>query len=148
MNNSQTNVNGFWKFIVYLLVGWGVWMLIVSSSANKVKDVVRDYEQSYNEMVEARKSSLELVGNVSVTSEGGYGYYTHHFEGILKNVSGRKIDYAQVSFVVYDKAGNNIGSAFDNVNYIDANGTWKFSAMYFGKESKIKYNPVPEITVW
>lgn len=94
------------------------------------------------------KNSLELVGNVSVTSSGGYGYYTHYFEGILKNVSGRKLDYAQVSFVIYDTAGNNIGSAFDNVNFIDVNGTWKFKAMYFGEEQRIKYNLEPEISSW
>lgn len=94
------------------------------------------------------KNSLELVENVSMTSSGGLGYYTYYIEGILKNVSGKRLDYAQVSFVIYDMAGNNIGSAFDNVNYIDVNGTWKFKAMYFGEESKIKYDPVPQITSW
>lgn len=95
-----------------------------------------------------KKKSLELVGSVSKSTSGGYGYYTHTIEGILKNVSGKRLDYAQVSFVIYDMAGNNIGSAFDNVNYIDANGTWKFKATYFGQEANIKYSTEPEITTW
>lgn len=98
--------------------------------------------------IPAPKNSLELVGNVTMTSSGSFGYYTYSIEGILKNVSGKRLDYAQVAFVIYYMAGNNIGSAFDNVNYIDVNGTWKFKAMYFGEEQKIKYDPVPQITSW
>ena len=128
-----------WMGMVYL---YGIWV------ANKAEDVVKDFEQSYNESVEAQKNSLQLVGNVTMTSSGGYGYYTYNIEGILKNVSGKKLNYAQVSFVIYDMAGNNIGSAFDNVNYIDVNGTWKFKATYFGEESNIKYSTEPEISSW
>ena len=110
----------------------------------KNKDTLKDFESYYD----FKKQPLELVGNVTTTSSGSFGYYTHTIEGIFKNVSGRKLSYAQVSFVLYDSDGNNIGSAFDNVNYIDVNGTWKFSATYFGQEQNIKYNPVPEITAW
>ena len=102
---------------------------------------------TYNSIL-VPKNSLELVGDVTMTSSGSFGYYTYLFEGILKNVSGQTLDYAQVSFVIYDMAGNNIGTAFDNVNYIDADGTWKFKAMYFGEESKIKYDSEPKITSW
>lgn len=128
-----------WIGISYL---YGIWV------TNKAEDMVDDFEQSYNEAIEAQKNSLQLVGNVTMTSSGGYGYYTYNIEGVLKNVSGRKLDYAQVSFVIYDSAGNNIGSAFDNINYIDVDGTWKFNATYFGQESNIKYSTEPEISAW
>ena len=145
-------MKSFFKVIGYCFAVWIIWMGMVYLYgiwfANKAKDVVTDIEQSYNESVETRKNSLELVGNVSMTSSGGYGYYTYNIEGILKNVSGKRLDYAQVSFVIYDMAGNNIGSAFDNVNYIDVNGTWKFKAIYFGQEPNIKYSANPEITSW
>ena len=52
-----------------------------------------------------------------MTSSGSYGYYTYYIEGILKNVSGKKLNYAQVSFVIYDMDGNNIGSAFNISSY-------------------------------
>lgn len=142
-------MKGFFKFIGYFFAGWiilvgtsylfGMWFI------DKAGDVAKDLEQTYNEV---QKEDLELVGKVTMTSSGSFGYYTYYIEGILKNVSGRRLDYAQVSFVIYDMAGNNIGSAFDNVNYIDANGTWKFKATYFGQEPNIKYSTEPEITTW
>ena len=142
-------MKGFLKFIVYFFAGW---IILVGTSylfglwfVDKAGEVAKDLEQTYNEV---QKEDLELVGKVTMTSSGSFGYYTYYIEGILKNVSGRRLDYAQVSFVIYDTAGNNIGSAFDNVNYIDANGTWKFKAMYFGQETNIKYSTVPEITTW
>ena len=142
----------FFKFIGYCFAIWIIWMGITYLYGlwfvDTAKDVVKDFEQSYNEAVETQKNSLELVGNVTMTSSGGYGYYTYNIEGVLKNVSGKKLNYAQVSFVIYDSAGNNIGSAFDNINYLDADGTWKFKAIYFGQESNIKYSPVPEISSW
>lgn len=142
-------MKGFLKFIGYFFAGW---IILVGTSylfglwfVDKAGEVAKDLEQTYNEV---QKEDLELVGKVTMTSSGSFGYYTYYIEGILKNVSGRRLDYAQVSFVIYDTAGNNIGSAFDNVNYIDANGTWKFKAMYFGQETNIKYSTVPEITTW
>lgn len=129
-----------WMFIVYI---WGT--LFVKKTT---ETVINSGKEIVNSIQEETQKSLELVGNVSMTSEGGYGYYTYTIEGILKNVSGKRLDYAQVSFVIYDMAGNNIGSAFDNVNYIDVNGTWKFKAVYFGQEANIKYSKVPEITSW
>lgn len=142
-------MKSFLKAIGICIIVWLIWMGLMYISGkwvmNKAEDIAKDFGQNYSE---AQQSSLELVGNVSMTSSGSFGYYTHSIEGILKNVSGRKLDYAQVSFVVYDTAGNNIGSAFDNVNFIDANGTWKFKAVYFGQEATIRYNPEPEITLW
>lgn len=141
-------MNDFLKFVGCCFVAWLFWMLIVSCSINRVEDVAKDFKESYDEAVESSKNSLELVGNLYTTSSGGYGYYTHYIEGILKNVSGKKLDYAQVSFVIYDSAGNTIGSAFDNISNLERNGTWKFKAIYFGQEPRIKYNPKPEISSW
>lgn len=138
-------MGGFFKIIGGILAVWLIWMGIILFSGQFFVDQV---EQTYNKAIEEQKQALELVGDVTMSSSGSYGYYTYNIEGILKNVSGKKLNYAQVSFVIYDTAGNNVGSAFDNINYIDVNGTWKFSATYFGKEPKIKYSPAPEITSW
>lgn len=139
----------FVRVICYCFLVWIIWTGLMYLSGrwffNKAENAVKDFEQSYTE---AQKEALELVGDISLTSSGSYGFYTYSIEGILKNVSGRKLDYAQISFVIYDTSGNNIGSAFDNVNYIDANGTWRFKATYFGQEPNIKYSKEPEITVW
>lgn len=140
------------KAILFCFLAWIIWMIMAYFYglwvANKAEDVVRDFEQSYDEAVETQKNSLQLVGNVTMTSSGSFGYYTYNIEGVLKNVSGKKLNYAQISFVIYDMDGNNIGSAFDNINYIDVNGTWKFKATYFGEEANIKYSAEPEISCW
>lgn len=138
-------MKGFLKFICGCFAVWIIWMGMVYLYGMWFVDKA---EETYKKVVEEQKQTLELVGNVTMTSSGGYGYYTYNIEGVLKNVSGKKLNYAQVTFVIYDTAGNNIGSAFDNVNYIDVNGTWKFKATYFGQEANIKYSPVPEISSW
>ena len=143
----------FFKILGYCFIAFVIWALIVliwsTLFVKKTADVIVDSgKEIIDSIQETQKNSLELVGNVSMTSSGSFGYYTYNIEGILKNVSGKKLDYAQVSFVIYDMAGNNIGSAFDNINYIDANGTWKFKAIYFGQETNIKYSTEPEITTW
>lgn len=140
------------KFIGYCFATFIIWIGMVYIAekwfVSRTKDVVKDFEQSYNEIVKEQKEALELVGNVTMTSSGGFGYYTYNIEGILRNVSGKKLNYAQVSFVIYDMDGNNIGSAFDNINYLDVNSTWKFKATYFGQEPNIKYSTKPEISSW
>ena len=142
----------FIEFIGYCFAAFiilvGLMYIIRNVFTNTAKDVVKDFKQTYSEAVEEQKEELELVGDVTMTSSGSFGYYTYNIEGILKNVSGRKLDYAQVSFVIYDINGNNIGSAFDNINYINAGGTWKFKATYFGQETNIKYSTKPEISSW
>ncbi len=49
--------------------------------------------------------------------------------GTLKNKTGRKLDYVQISFSLFDAAGNQIGSTFDNLSHLAPNSTWKFNAV-------------------
>ena len=103
LNEIKNEMKGFLKFIVYFFAGW---IILVGTSylfglwfVDKAGEVAKDLEQTYNEV---QKEDLELVGKVTMTSSGSFGYYTYYIEGILKNVSGRRLDYAQVSFVIYD----------------------------------------------
>jgi hypothetical protein len=47
----------------------------------------------------------------------------------------------QISFNLYDKDGNQIGTAMDNINNLEPNGTWKFKAMGMDSDSNkaVKY---------
>ena len=49
--------------------------------------------------------------------------------GTVRNNSTIEFAYAQIEFNLYDKDGNQIGSTFDNINNLEPNKTWKFSAM-------------------
>lgn len=47
--------------------------------------------------------------------------------GLLRNNTDHAFGYVQISFNLYDKQGNQIGSDMVNVNNLAAHGTWKFS---------------------
>ena len=52
---------------------------------------------------------------------------------ILKN-NGEQKGYVQIMIPCYDKDGAKLGDALANVNDIEANGKWKFKAMFAGNE--------------
>lgn len=69
--------------------------------------------------------------------------YSYTITGIVTNNSSSSIDYAQIEFTCYDKVGNNVGTAWANVNNLEANGTWKYEATYLGKDAvKCKYTNI------
>ena len=47
--------------------------------------------------------------------------------GLLRNNTDHAFSYVQISFSLYDKQGNQVGSDMVNVNNLAAHGTWKFS---------------------
>jgi flagellar basal body-associated protein FliL len=75
---------------------------------------------------EAKKEKYEIVGDLSAERDAIGAFY---ITGTLKNNTNRTTSYVQISFNLYDKDGNLVGSAFANVNNLEPNGTWKFKAM-------------------
>ena len=55
------------------------------------------------------------------------GWYVE-ISGIIKNESSYDYKYVQVEFSLYDVNGNNLGSAYDNMNNLNAGETWNFKA--------------------
>lgn len=60
--------------------------------------------------------------------------YTPAVTGILKNTSGKEINYVQIEFAVKDADGNKIGNALANMNNLADGDTWKFNAQSFSTE--------------
>lgn len=54
--------------------------------------------------------------------------------GILKNNSGKDLNYVQITFAVKDADSNKLGAAMANVNNLKAGDTWKFEAMSFSTD--------------
>ena len=54
---------------------------------------------------------------------------TYTISGMLKNNPAQRPSYVQVSVNLYDEEGNQIGTAMDNINDLEAGGTWKFEAV-------------------
>ena len=55
----------------------------------------------------------------------------HNISGKIKNGTNRDCSYVQVEFSLYDKDGNNLGTALTNMNNLAAGETWKFTAESF-----------------
>lgn len=68
--------------------------------------------------------------NVEMESDQFATYIT----GVLQNNGGQK-GYVQIMIPCYDKDGVKLGDAFANINGIEANGKWKFKAMFTGNET-------------
>jgi len=63
------------------------------------------------------------------------GDYSGEITGIVRNDSSRTYDYAQIEFNLYDSAGNQVGSTFDNINNLAPGATWRFKAIVFEDEA-------------
>ena len=68
---------------------------------------------------------VQIVSGPTVIGTGG----TRIISGTIRNSSGKELIMVQITFATYDTAGNKIGEAFDNVNNLGANETWKFEAL-------------------
>lgn len=75
-------------------------------------------------------------------------YSSYYIEGTIKNTSDKEYSYVQVSFNLYDADGAQIGTAMDNINDLEANGTWKFKALGLSPEGKVSTYKIKEITGW
>ena len=64
--------------------------------------------------------------------------------GKIKNQGKNAVSYAQITFIVYDAAGNQIGTALDNINNLEAGATWAFDAVIF--EDNVAKVKLGEIT--
>lgn len=57
--------------------------------------------------------------------------YSTKIAGTLTNNTDKEIGYLQISYTLYDADGAQVGSAFANVNNLEAGGVWKFEAVSF-----------------
>ena len=98
-------------------------------------------EQKHRNLLEAlqqqqgTKKEYE-ISNVKMESNQFATYIT----GVLQNNGGQK-GYVQIMIPCYDKDGAKLGDALANVNDIEANGKWKFKAMFAGNETPKTCDP-------
>lgn len=87
----------------------------------------------------------EVVGDVKFTKDDFGSVY---IEGTIKNNSGNDISYLQIIYNLYDEEGNQVGTAMDNINNLERDGTWKFKAMGFDSNKVVTEYKLSEITGW
>jgi tetratricopeptide (TPR) repeat protein len=87
----------------------------------KVKTVAQKYEELFG----SGRPALQVE-----SAELTYGEHeTRSISGIVRNNSDHSYSYVQVTVPLYDSGGNLVESAMDNVNNLNAGGTWKFNAI-------------------
>ena len=71
----------------------------------------------------------EFIGELDMTVDyTSYLGYTTNIKGKLKNTTSREFSYVSVTFAIYDAEGNQIETALDNMNYLQAGSIWNFNA--------------------
>ena len=109
--------------------------LIIFSSVGSDTTTTND-----NEMIETTEEFT------LVDSQGTYDGYGYYVTGTIVNNTNKQYTYVQVTFNLYDSSGAQVGTALDNINYLEANGTWKFSAI--GISDDVASYKLAEITGW
>lgn len=89
-----------------------------------------------------KKEKFELIGEVEQETD----QFATYLKGVIKNNSGKDCTYVQVTFNLYDADGNQIGTALDNINNLEADGTWKFKALEMDVDGEIASYKLAEIT--
>lgn len=85
------------------------------------------------------KDDLTVEGNITESKDT----YSMYLEGIVKNNTDDEMTLVSISFNLYDKDGNLLGTAIDSITSLKAGGTWKFKAMSLLTSDQLK-----EVTKW
>ena len=101
----------------------------VNSRSNQGTEISESSGSVSEQQQQGTKKEYEF-SNVEMESDQFATYIT----GVLQNNGGQK-GYVQIMIPCYDKDGVKLGDAFANINGIEANGKWKFKAMFTGNET-------------
>lgn len=99
-------------------------------------------DEHANDQAYQISKKFETVNEPEMTIEYGYP----KINGSIKNISGKNLSYAQIQFSLYDEDGAQIGSAWTNINNLDADGIWKYEATGFD-EGAVSFK-MTEISAW
>lgn len=132
----------FWLLVIVIILGAGA---ALGGSDEPTKSEGGSLTGSVEEEPENKNvfGDFELVGKPEA-SRDEFDYLT--IKGSIKNISDDDAEYCQVEFYVYDKDGNALDNAVDNIGGIKAGKTWKFEAMSLDEEAESW--EIKEITGW
>ena len=76
-----------------------------------------------------------------------YWGYSAEIKGKLTNISNKAFSYISVTFAIFDENGNQIETALDNMNYLQAGNSWMFTATMLWTELEPKSCKLVDITI-
>ena len=83
---------------------------------------------------EARKAANEINFNGLVLFKNSQQGSPNQITGQVENRKGRKLNYVQIQYNLYDTSGAHIGTAFTNTTGLENGRIWKFQAHILGKK--------------
>lgn len=122
---------------------WWFWVLlfcvlffIPAKPSDSQEDPPTESSDSSSTVAVDEPETLELVGGMDAT-QGTYDEDLSciHITGQVKNIGDRLLDYTEITFSLYDEAGNLLGTAMDNVVNLRPGETWNFDALGFSDVS-------------
>ena len=128
----------WWFVVIVLFVVIGA---IGSIGGNKSSD--DNQTKNSSEINNTNEKEDKFVVSDLKQSKDQFGYY---IEGTVKNNSGKEAGYIQVSFNLFDKDGNQVGTAIDNTTNLAKDGTWKFKAIGIDSNNNIASYKLAEVT--
>ena len=105
-------------------------------------DVYQTIEDSAQER---ENEKFTLTDDYGYSDEYGFAYY---IEGNVKNNTSHNYSYVQIQFNVYDENDSIIGSCLDNINNLEANGSWRIKAICSGEAKSVKSYKLTGFTSW
>jgi hypothetical protein len=109
------------------------------SAENERKTAAMKAEEAKKAAAEAdRRAEEEYEQNNLVllrkTVQGKRGQFGGEITGTVINRSTRKLNYAEITFNLYDQSGAQVGTAVDNIRGLEPGGRWNFKATTFGTD--------------
>jgi hypothetical protein len=68
--------------------------------------------------------------------------YSTTVEGKVKNRTGNKYRYVSITFLLYSKSGERLGTATANVLDLEPQSTWKFKAVGLTPSARVKFHEI------
>lgn len=133
--NKKPIYKKWWFWVIIVLI-----LLMAAGGAGETAKSKPEAAQS----VASKAEKFAIEGEVTEETDAFAMYIT----GVVRNNSGKDCSYAQITYNLYDKDGNQVGTAMDNINNLEKDGTWKFKALAFAENGDIASYKLAEITGW
>lgn len=112
------------KVITFILVIFIIVGIAVVGGGDTTTNNLKDENNTGTNQITNETERFTVVEHT--TEKDGYWTY---ITGTIKNNTNKEYSYVQVEINLYDDDGSLVNSTIDNINNLEANGTWKFKAM-------------------
>lgn len=93
---------------------------------------------------------IEIVEANVLTSTALFGVgYNAKVSGVIKNITNKELSYVSIEFIIYDEAGNNLGTADTSIRHFASGDTWQFEARLIGStDTRATKFRVGNVIIW